>query len=147
MWHQLAQRVNCLVRGKCSCDLNNFQIHIKHRYLENLLLIYPHMNFTRPLSVDPDLCRHMASLGLNWLRAEQYCRCFKDDILKGFSWLTTVVFWYKSLIIIPKGPIDYKPVLVQVTQWWSSLLTHICIRRPLGDNNNWEIIRFHFLCS
>ena len=73
----------------CNLQFSNFQTHIKDKYLEHFLRNYPHVNARRPhwwrltsqhwvgwwlgaikqaitwANADPELCRHMASLGHN----------------------------------------------------------------------------------
>ena len=78
-------QVNCETPGKCGYNLKLviFQTHMKDRYLGHFWWNCPQMNATKPYwrlvnlasgnvlvpsgKVDPELCRHMASLGHNEL--------------------------------------------------------------------------------
>ena len=86
-------------------------------------------------------------ISFNTLRPRQYGRHFADDPFKRIFLNETLRISIKiSLNFLPKGPINYIPMLVQIMAWrrrgdkplsepmMVSLLTHICITRPQWVN-------------
>ena len=86
---------------------------------------------------------------LNTLRPRQNGRRFADDIFKRIFMHENARISIKiSLKFVPKGPINNKPILVQILPWrrsgdkplsepmMVSLLTHICVTRPQRVNCN-----------
>ena len=81
---------------------------------------------------------------VNTLRPRQNGRCFADDSFKRiFLNKNARISIEISLKFAPKGPINYIPALAQIMAWrrsgdkplsepmMVSLLTHICVTRPL----------------
>ena len=69
-------------------------------------------------------------LWFNTLRPGQDGCHFPDDIFKCIFLNENVwIFITISQKFVPKGWINNIPALV-LNQWWSSLLTHICVTRP-----------------
>ena len=97
-------------------------------------------------------CWQVTSHYINTLRPSQHGRHFPDDIFKCIllnanAWISIKI----SLKLVPKGPINNIPALVQIMAWRRSgdkplsepmmvrLLTHICVTQPQWVNNNEQI--------
>ena len=85
----------------------------------------------------------MVAISLNTLRPRQNGRHFPDDTFERIFLNENVRISIKiSLKLVPKGPINNNPALVQIMTWrrsgdkplsepmMVSLLMHICITRP-----------------
>ena len=86
-----------------------------------------------------DTSKAYISVNVNTLRPRQNGRHFADNIFKCISlnesdWIPIEI----SLKLVPKGPINNIPALVQIMDWrrplsepmMVSLATHICVTRP-----------------
>ena len=91
------------------------------------------------VDIHRDTTKAYISVNVNTLRPLQNGRHFADDISKCISlnesdWISIEI----SLKLVPKGPINNIPALVQIMDWrrplsepmMVSLTTHICVTRP-----------------
>ena len=74
-----------------------------------------------------------------------------QTLWNSFPLLQSVSLWIKVHENVPKGPINIKPVMIQIMAWWSCLLTYIRVSRPGGVNSSrpshyinlcWDIINW-----
>ena len=99
-------------------------------------------------------CDFIINIAFNTLRPGQNGRRFTDDTFKRIFLNENVRISIKiSLKLVPKGPINIIPSLVQIMAWRrsgdkplsepkvESLLTHICVTRPQWVKNiSWHIL-------
>ena len=91
----------------------------------------------------------MLLLSFNTLKPRQNGCHFTDDTFKRIFVNENIMILIKfSLKFVPKGPINNRPALVQITAWHRPgdkplseammvrLLTHICVIRPQWDNTD-----------
>ena len=92
---------------------------------------------------------------INTLRPRQNGRHFGEDTLKRIFFNEKVRILLKvSLKLVPRGPINNSPSLIQIMAWRRlgdkplsepmvvSLLTHICISRPQWVKSHYENLPF-----
>ena len=93
----------------------------------------------------PEVCITLDHHIINTLKPRQNGRHFTDDISKCIFLYENVWIWI-SLKVVPKGPINNIPALVQIMAWrrpgdkplsepmMVRLPTHICVTRPQWVN-------------
>ena len=147
----------------CSCDISKswWCMYVcKQHSLEKikyakLQVFCPENTFQNVIWNEDHLVRHPRVATFNTLRPNQNGRHFADDIFKCIflnenAWISSKI----SLKIVPKGPINKIPALVQIMAWrrsgdkplsepmMVSLLTHVCVTRPQWVK--WQAVYIQF---